>query len=79
MKPKHYGTQKCAQLHHFADAIENGYGSVSYIRQVNIQDVVHVTFVLGKSRVLPLKQITVPQLELATAALLVKVDKILRK
>lgn len=34
----------------------------------------HVTFVLGKSRVLPLKNITVP-----AAALLVKVDKILRE
>lgn len=73
------GTQKYAQLHHFADASENCYGSVSYIRQVNIQDVVHVSFVLGKSRVLPLKQITVPRLELAAAALLVKVGKMLKR
>lgn len=33
-KPKSYGTQKCAQLHHFADASESGYGSVSHIKQV---------------------------------------------
>ena len=79
LKPKSYGTQRFAQLHHFSDASENGYGSVSYIRQVNMQDVVHVAFVLGKSRVLPLKHITVPRLELAAATLLVKVDKMLRK
>ncbi len=79
MKPGNFGTQKCAQLHHFADASEIGYGSVSYLKQVNTQEVVHVTFILGKSRVLPLKHITVPRLELAAAALLVKVDKMLRK
>ncbi|XDV29292.1 hypothetical protein PO909_032429 [Leuciscus waleckii] len=79
LKPKGYGTTKCAELHHFADASENGYGSVSYIRQANEQDIVHVTFLMGKSRVLPLKNITVPRLELAAAALLVKVDKMLRR
>lgn len=60
MNPKGYGTPACAQLHHFADASESGYASVSYIRLVNTQDVVHVTFILGKSRVLPLKHITIP-------------------
>lgn len=52
---------------------------MSYIRQVNEQNVVHITFILGKSRVLPLKNITVPRLELAAAALLVKVDRMLRR
>ena len=76
--PKGYGTTKRAELHHFSDASESGYGSVSYIRQANEQDTVHVTFLQGKSRVLPLKNITVPRLELAAAASLVKVDKMLR-
>ncbi|XP_031425669.1 uncharacterized protein LOC116220856 [Clupea harengus] len=78
LKPKGYGMTSHAELHHFADASESGYGSVSYIRQLNQQDVIHVTLVLGKSRVLPLKNITVPRLELAAAALLVKVDRMLR-
>ncbi|KAK0138077.1 hypothetical protein N1851_025741 [Merluccius polli] len=79
LKPQDYGETKCAELLHFADASESGYGSVSYIRLANKQNVVHVTFVLGKSRVLPLKTITVLRLELAAAALLVRVDRMLRR
>ncbi|XP_060799417.1 uncharacterized protein LOC132901020 [Neoarius graeffei] len=79
LKPEGFGVTRCVELHHFADASESGYGSVSYIRQVNRKHVVHVTFVLGKSRVLPLKKITVPRLELAAAALSVKVDRMLRR
>ncbi|KAM7393992.1 hypothetical protein PAMP_020821 [Pampus punctatissimus] len=79
LKPKDFGVTVYAELHHFADASESGYGSVSYIRQVNEQDIIHVTFVLGKARVLPLKTITVPRLELAAAALLVKMDRMLRR
>ncbi|KAL2089185.1 hypothetical protein ACEWY4_016084 [Coilia grayii] len=79
LKLEGFGVTRCAELHHFADASESGYGSVSYIRQENKQNTIHVTFVLGKSRVLPLKNITVPRLELAAAALLVKVDRMLRR
>lgn len=48
MKPKSYWTQKCAELHGFADACESSYGSVSYNRQLKIQNVVHVTFARAK-------------------------------
>lgn len=40
--------------------------------------IVHVSFMLGKARVAPLKQMTNPRMELAAAVLAVKVDKILR-
>ena len=39
---------------------------------------VHVSFMLGKARVAPLKQMTIPHMELAAAVLAVKVDKMLR-
>ncbi|KAI2665729.1 CD180 antigen [Labeo rohita] len=32
VKPKDFGPSKHAQLHHFSDARENGYGTVSYLR-----------------------------------------------
>ncbi len=79
IKPKYFGITVKAQLHHFADASESGYGSVSYLRLTNEKDMVRVAFMIGKSRVLPLKQMTVPRLELAAAVLVVKIDKLLRK
>eukprot|EP00063_Salmo_salar_P064092 XP_014038927.1 PREDICTED: uncharacterized protein LOC106592141 [Salmo salar] len=39
---------------------------------------VHIAFILGKSRVTPLKQMTIPRLELAAATLAVRVERMLR-
>ena len=67
------------QLHNFSDASETGYGCVSYIRAVDANGCPHVTLVMGKSRVTPLKVITIPRLELTAAAVAVKQDKMIRK
>lgn len=40
---------------------------------------VHILFMLGKARVAPLKQTTIPRLELTAAVLAVRVDRMLRK
>ena len=68
IKPADFGTVKKAQLHHFSDASEEGYGTVTYIRMVNQEDHIHVAFLLGKARVTPLKSVTIPRLELSAAA-----------
>ncbi|XP_037391858.1 uncharacterized protein LOC119262748 isoform X1 [Pygocentrus nattereri] len=44
MKPKGFGTVISAQLHHFCDASEVGYGTVSYIRFASDRNV-HVSLV----------------------------------
>ena len=46
------------QLHHFSDASEDGYGAVSYLRIVDDKGVPHSSFVLGKSRVAPLRVVS---------------------
>ena len=77
-KPAGFGEIKTATLHHFADASDHGYGSVSYLRLVKQDDQVHCSFVCGKSRVAPLKQMTIPRMELTSAVVAAKVDKQLR-
>ncbi|XP_048042569.1 uncharacterized protein LOC125266160 [Megalobrama amblycephala] len=79
IKPKEFGKIELAQLHHFSDASECGYGTVSYLRLEDENKEVRLSFMLGKSRVAPLKQITIPRLELAAAVLAVKIDKMLKK
>ena len=66
-----YGTTGCdetIQLHVFADASTQAYCSVAYLRVISTNDV-HVNFLLGKSRLTPLKvkAVSIPRLELQAA------------
>ncbi len=78
IKPKEFGQPSLVQLHHFADASEGGYGTVSYVRLENDRHEVHVSLLLGKARVTPLKPVTIPRLELTAAVLAVQMDKVLK-
>ena len=69
---------KFRQLHHFSDASENGYGTVTYIRLQDAASRVHCVIVMSKCRVAPIKQMTMPRLELSAAALSVKMDQLIR-
>jgi len=66
-RPDNFGRVVNAQLHHFSDASVKGYGQCSYLRLVNENQRVHCAFVMGKSRVAPLKPVTIPRLELTAA------------
>lgn len=78
IKPDNYGSIDTAQLHHFSDASESGYGTVSYLRLTNEKGHVHIAFMLGKSRVAPLKQTTIPRMELTAAVMAVNINKMMR-
>ncbi|KAL0146847.1 hypothetical protein M9458_057786, partial [Cirrhinus mrigala] len=76
-KPTKFGCTIAAQLHHFSDASEYAYGTVSYL--LNERGEKHCSFLMGKSRVAPLKRVTIPRLELTAAVVAVKVDKMLQQ
>lgn len=45
-KPAHFGEHTFAQLLHFCDASEEGYGTVTYLIQQNNSNQVHCAFVM---------------------------------
>ena len=55
------------ELHMFADASTVGYGACVYLRQTDARGRTELSLVLGKSRLAPIKEQTVPRLELAAA------------
>ncbi|CAK9814704.1 hypothetical protein ANTQUA_LOCUS8181, partial [Anthophora quadrimaculata] len=60
------------QLHGFCDASERAYGACLYVRSINRHGNIITRLVSSKSRVAPLKTITLPRLELCAAHLLAK-------
>ena len=77
--PQDFGKCVEIQLHHFSDASEEAYGTTSYLRVMNEQGNVHCSFLLGKSRLAPVKHMTIPRLELSAAVVAVKMDSLLRR
>ena len=77
LKTRDFGEVADISLHHFSDASQIGYGQCSYIRFVDTEGKIHCSLVVGKSRVSPLKPVTVPRLELTAATVAVRVGKML--
>ncbi|XP_047992723.1 uncharacterized protein LOC125231325 [Leguminivora glycinivorella] len=70
--PRHYVPEptSCAiELHIFCDASEKAYASVAYWRFVREDGKIWVALVTSKSRVTPLKPVSIPRLELQAAVL----------
>ena len=67
------------QLHHFSDASQQGYGAVTYLRITDHHGNVKCSFVMGKSRLAPLKPVTIPRMELSAAVIATRLDNISRK
>jgi transposase InsO family protein len=66
------------ELHHFCDASARAYGVVTYVRAVS-ENGVHCTLLMAKSRLAPIRAITIPRLELMAAAQAVKQDQFCRR
>ena len=78
-KPEDFGHVTKTELHNFSDASTLGYGQCSYLRLIDENGQVHCAFVMGKSRVAPLKPITVPRLELTPAVCSVRISQQIQK
>ena len=78
-KPQKFVVVKNVELHHFSDACQNGYGQCSYLRLVDDKNRIHCSLAMGKSRVTPLKPVTIPRLELTAALVSSKISCVLRK
>jgi len=64
--------ESLVELHGFSDASENAYGAVVYLRVIQASGEVVVSLLCSKTRVSPVKQISIPRLELCGAQLLAK-------
>ena len=71
--------QGAMALHHFCDASLTGYGACSYLRLTNHTGRVHAALIMAKSRLAPIKQLSVPRLELCAAVVAVNLDIIIRR
>ena len=60
------------QLHGFSDASENAYARVVYLRMEDSDGVTYTSLVASKTRVAPIKRLSIPRLELCAAHLLTK-------
>jgi len=70
--PRHVLAHKITtqlQLHVFADASEKAYGAAAYIRSVSQDGVITVRLLCAKSKIAPIKRVSLPRLELCAAKL----------
>ena len=57
------------ELHGFSDASERAYAGVVYLRMSDSEGHVHVALMMSKTKVAPIKRVTIPRLELCGAHL----------
>ncbi len=78
-KPPDFGPVKGVEIHNFSYASSKAYGQCSYLRLINDEQRICVTLLFGKSRVVPLKTVTIPRLELTAALVSIKMIIILNR
>ncbi|XP_039311341.1 uncharacterized protein LOC105201279 [Solenopsis invicta] len=67
-----YSPGALIEMHGFADASERAYGAILYLRTI-ADGRAWLTLLIAKTRVAPLRQVSLPRLELCAAALLARI------
>lgn len=67
------------EIHYFSDASTSGYGVCAYLKSVDLSGNIHCSFLIGKSRVAPLKLVSIPRLELQAAVVAVRLSRLVRR
>lgn len=67
------------ELHTFCDASARAYGCCSYLRSVDNLGCVSSVLMLAKSRVAPIKSVTIPRLELQAAVMGAQVNAMIKR
>ena len=70
------GKETRVEIHTFSDACLNGYGACVYASCLFLDDSVVCNLLIGKSRVVPLRGISVPHLQLVAAILAAKLNSV---
>ena len=78
-KPIEFGDVKEIRLHLFSDASRLGYAVVGYLRLEDNNNQIHCAFVMGKARLAPLREISIPRLELTAAVISARLSKIIQE
>lgn len=77
IKPLGLSTLYKIELHLFSDASEIAYGAVAYCKIYDTNGNKKCTLVLGKSRLAPIKTVSIPRLELSAAVLATKLYQLI--
>ncbi|XP_051169414.1 uncharacterized protein LOC127286854 [Leptopilina boulardi] len=63
------------ELHVFCDGSEKAYAAVAYVRTIQDDKTIQVSFVIGNARVAPLKPVSIPRMELQAALIASRIAK----
>ncbi|XP_070168812.1 uncharacterized protein [Polyergus mexicanus] len=67
-----------AEIHEFADASTHAYAACVFIKIISSSGQITTTLLVGKSKVAPLKSLSIPRLELSAALLLARLVEFVR-